>query len=235
MRRLFVLLFITLLSTTALSQGLAQEIYPTTFHIEMETMKHAGPPQVQGDYVLFSYSAPHTILRVGVAFEHENYNKVHTFSRNPHDVFVLPYEPPEGLDRLVYRMIIDGIWTRDPNNPNTIRTEEDVNLSYLHIPSNKEKTAMHQPNTSGKVTFTFRSDDASHVSLAGNFNQWDPYMYRLKKVPDSDGLFSITLSLPKGTYYYYYIVDGRRVTDPDNPNKVLESTGHNVSVIRVSG
>ena len=53
------------------------------------------------------------------------------------------------------------------------------------------------------------------VSVVGTFNGWDPYMNRLRG-PDTDGFYSIRLSVPRGPHYYYFMIDGQRVLDPLN-------------------
>ncbi|MFO7849569.1 MAG: glycogen-binding domain-containing protein [Spirochaetia bacterium] len=236
MERLPTLLFITLLLTAALSQGMAEENYPPSLHVDMQTLEKAAPPEKRGQYVLFTYSSDKPTLRVGIAFAHEDFNTVHTLSRNPNDVFVLAYSYPEDLDKLVYRFVIDGRWSSDPRNPNTMETQQNVTLSCFDLPQTTEdKTRELEVSDSGEVTFYYRSSSAQNISVAGNFNSWDPYMYRLKKVPGKDNLYSITLPLPEGTYYYQFIVDGKRKPDPNNPEKVVSSSGDTVSVIQISG
>lgn len=235
MGRLRTLLFTTLLLTAVLPQGIAQQKYPTPLHIDMQVMEKAGAPQQRGDFVLFSYSANHPVMRVGIAFAHDNFNKIHTFFRNENGVFLYPYTPPEDADRLIYRIVVDGMWMADPENPRTMTTPEDVTLSYFELPRKREEPQRMEIPKAGKVTFTYRSTDARRISLAGSFNRWDPYMYRLKRVEGSKNLYSITLPLPEGTHYYYFIVDGARKTDPNNPDRMVDSMGNTVSVIEVPG
>ncbi|MFP4180781.1 MAG: hypothetical protein ACLFQW_07245 [Spirochaetaceae bacterium] len=236
MERLPTLLFITLLLTAVLPQGMAEENYPPSLHVDMQTMDKAGPPEKRGEYVLFTYSSSKPTLRVGIAFAHENFATVHPLSRNQNDVFVLAYNYPENLDKLVYRFVVDGMWMPDPRNPVTQETPQNVTLSSFELPRTPEdETRTLKVSEPGKVTFYYKSSSAHKVSVAGSFNSWDPYMYRLKKVEGRDDLYSITLPLPEGTYYYHFIVDGKRKLDPDNPEKVVSSRGETVSVIRVSG
>lgn len=236
MERLPTLLFITLLLTAVLPQGMAVENYPPSLHLDMMTMEKAGPPERRGEYVLFTYSSGKTTLRVGIAFEHENFASVHTLSRNSKDVFVLAYSYPKNQDKLVYRFVVDGLWRSDPRNSNTVETPQNVTLSSFELPRTpEEETRTLKVSKPGEVTFYYRSGGARNVSVAGSFNNWDPYMYRLKKVEGKEDLYSITLPLPEGTYYYHFIVDGKRKPDPDNPEKMVSSSGETVSVVRVSG
>ena len=234
MRRLYSLLCITILATLCIPQGWGQENYQPSLHIDMKLLEHAIPPEQRGEYVLFTYSSDRPVLRVGIAFRHEDYRTIHTFRRNPNDVFILPYDPPEGVEKLYYRLVVDGTWMADPQNPKSIETRQDVELSYFELPETKEKTRIKRVQKPGKVTFTYRSETAQRVSIAGSFNRWDPYMYRLRPVSGEDGLFYITLPLPEGTHYYYFVVDGRRRVDPSNPDRVVSSTGDTLSVIEIS-
>jgi len=52
------------------------------------------------------------------------------------------------------------------------------------------------------------------VSLASNFNHWDP-----QPLVKQGNYFFIVLDLPDGTYYYKYVVDGRWVYDISQPHE----------------
>ncbi len=235
MGRLRILLITTILLTLSISQGPAQENYQPSLHIDIKLLEQAVPPRQRGEYILFSYSSADPVIRVGIAFQHEDYARIHSFKRNPQDVFVLPYNPPKGLERLVYRFVVDGTWMADPKNPKRIETREDIDLSYFELPEEEEEKYALQVGDSGKVTFTFRSSEAHRVSVAGSFNRWDPYMYRMRRVPGKEDLFTITLDLPEGTHYYYFVVDGRKRVDPSNPNGVVSSNGATLSVLNITG
>ncbi len=58
-----------------------------------------------------------------------------------------------------------------------------------------------------KVTFTVPASDAYNVSVAGEFNNWDTKVNRLKK--QKNGTFKGTLNLPKDNKFEFkYVVDG---------------------------
>ncbi len=64
-----------------------------------------------------------------------------------------------------------------------------------------------------RITFKLRAPDAQCVSLAGDFNSWNPEMHPLKK--SSAGLWKKMVSLSPGRYEYRFMVDGEWHNDPD--------------------
>lgn len=78
-------------------------------------------------------------------------------------------------------------------------------------------------NTSGKtvrrrrVVLTADLGPGKVVSVAGNFNDWDP---GAKPMTDKngDGVYSCTLLLPPGKYEYKFVIDGVWCTDANNQN-----------------
>lgn len=61
------------------------------------------------------------------------------------------------------------------------------------------------------------------VYIAGSFNDWDPYAKAMTKV-DSGWIAEIKLT--PGKYLYKYIVDGRWMTDPNNPHSDGDGQGN---------
>ncbi|MBI1978106.1 MAG: isoamylase early set domain-containing protein, partial [Candidatus Omnitrophica bacterium] len=61
------------------------------------------------------------------------------------------------------------------------------------------------------VTFEFYAPSAKEVKLGGDFNQWNPSKFRLKKA--ANGNWSLTLKLKPGRYEYRYLVDGNWEND----------------------
>jgi chromosome partitioning protein len=73
--------------------------------------------------------------------------------------------------------------------------------------------AMAPAVTPNGVTFTIEAPAASHVQLAGDFNDWSPDGSEMEAV----GLvWKKTLKLPPGRYRYRYLIDGQWHNDPHN-------------------
>lgn len=63
------------------------------------------------------------------------------------------------------------------------------------------------------IEFTYKDNNAFEVSLIGNFNRWDSYSNQLTKI---DSQWIGYVALEPGYYYYQFLVDGRKITDPKN-------------------
>ena len=85
----------------------------------------------------------------------------------------------------------------------------------------------------GKVLFFFSDDKATSVSLAGDFNGWNPNENKLER--DEHGFWRATLSAPPaGVYQYKFIVDSQRwIEDPNNEMKAPDNYGGLNSVITI--
>lgn len=107
----------------------------------------------------------------------------------------LPYTLGPG--NYEYKFIVDGKWISDPANNFTSSFSGN---SFLII----------EPNH----TFRLKNfSGAKKVFLAGDFNNWDPQGYAMKREGD-DWVFSVHLSAGKHLYKFY--VDGQWIIDPGN-------------------
>lgn len=67
------------------------------------------------------------------------------------------------------------------------------------------------------VTFAFRAPGATHVSLVGDFNGWDPEVTPLRRAATGE-VWTVDLPLPRGLHAYAFIVDGADWSvDPSAP------------------
>jgi hypothetical protein len=108
----------------------------------------------------------------------------------------LPYTL--GAGNYEYKFIVDNKWITDPANP-------------ISSPGSGNSFLIVDPN------YTFRLNgftDAKQVYLAGDFNNWDPKAYAMKKEGEA-WIFPVHLSL--GKHLYKFLVDGKWINDPANP------------------
>ena len=206
-----------------------------------------GAPEIFEDMVIFTASSSHR--RVGIAFAHECFAIVHNFRplfirRDPRDISPRERNPsefrdsgivfhlhkiPEGVTELEYRLIIDGLWTTDPANPNT-RWDSTSGLRWSIFAIPDREIIPHPLNgPPGSLSFSFRGPPGETVTVAGSFNGWDPFMYELREGPR--GTYTITIPLPPGRYQYVFFHRGQRFLDPYNPNRVYARDGSTVSEI----
>jgi hypothetical protein len=108
----------------------------------------------------------------------------------------LPYTL--GAGNYEYKFIADGKWITDPSNPTS---SSGSGNSFLIIDPNH--------------TFRLKGfKDAGKVFLTGDFNNWDPKAYPMKKEGD-DWVFPVHLTV--GKHLYKFIVDDKWMNDPNNP------------------
>jgi hypothetical protein len=229
------LLLVGALLTVALAPLTAQVSLPTP--IEMQSVERSGPPRFLNRQVLLSYmpeSSARPARLVGASFEHERYGVVHAYVRNVNGVFLLLLDVPEGLESLTYRIMVDGLWTYDPANPQRFEDDSGVVFSTFDLEGLPPRPLISpevRPN--GEVTFRYRGRPGRFVSLIGEFNRWDPFWEPMPENRRRPGLYQLTLRLPPGPHYYVFSVDGDRVPDPLNVELAEDAEGFRVSTFRV--
>lgn len=99
----------------------------------------------------------------------------------------------------------------------------------------KNSTQSSSPQkTKGKkklasTEFILHAPDASEIFLAGDFNDWNPTQYSMRKFKNGD--CTKKLKLKPGRYEYQFIVDGNWWADPANPERHRTEFGSENSVI----
>jgi len=217
---------------------------------QLLNIRRPGAPVIVENYVIFT--ADSALRRVGVAFAHENFANIYWFRplvvpqdrlSAPPDAVFSPgvytdsgiqfhvYQIPLNLRELEYRLVVNGLWTVDPFNSQSRRdpvsglTMSVLSLPYRRVPPNPLSGLPEGLN------FSFRGPPGEIVTVAGNFNGWDPFMYQLREYPE--GVYSITIPLPPGTYQYVFFHRGQRYVDPYNPRRIYSRDGNAASEIVV--
>jgi 1,4-alpha-glucan branching enzyme len=106
--------------------------------------------------------------------------------------------------------------------PSMAFSAADKSLSKINL--DDLKTSAAPVETDKGVLFTFEKADASSVSVAGTFNNWDMKKNPLKK--NKNGLWAAQVPIPKGKSEYKFVVNEKDWThDPKNPSKIEDSYG----------
>ena len=98
-------------------------------------------------------------------------------------------------------------------------------LSAEQQPQAQENALQEKRN----IKFTYRNSKAKKVDIVGDFNGWVPQS--LDK--DDNSSWSITASITPGEYGYNFVVNGKPVKDPNNPNTVNTGRGFTSSFLKV--
>jgi 1,4-alpha-glucan branching enzyme len=78
-------------------------------------------------------------------------------------------------------------------------------------------------NVQPKTQFAFQAPTAWQVSLAGDFNNWDPKAGPMHKGPD--GVWHLSVALKPGRYEYRFFADEVWCNDPAAQQKAVNSLG----------
>jgi hypothetical protein len=82
------------------------------------------------------------------------------------------------------------------------------------------------------VRFVLVAKGARQVSLAGDFNAWQPEGTVLENA-DGQGTFVATVPLKRGNYEYMFLVDGQWVTDPNAAEHRPDGFGRRNGILRL--
>lgn len=240
MKRIY-LTFITALCLLLPLSG--AEIEAVTYNTLVASISQAREPVVSGKYIIFTASGK--ARYTGIAFEHEKYGKIYPFQRmvrkdeygkprkgndgKPLDstLFYIAMVPP-GMHEIRYRMVIDGLWTTDPLNSSTAY-DYDNGMTVSTLPVEYYEIFQTNNVDKGQVRFTYEGNPGSTITLAGSFNNWDPFMYEMEET--SPGKYELTLPLPNGTWYYAYFEGTSQLADNTNHQQVYTRDGRVASVI----
>jgi hypothetical protein len=209
-------------------------------------IQRPGPPELYEDGVIFT--APSTYRRVGIAFAHEGFSRIYWFQKllfvkdngpppargkpppeqyQDSGVLFYVYTPPQDEGDLEYRLIIDGLWVKDPLNPLSRRDgSSGIIRSVVSLPEYEIPHSV-SGGSPGSLSFRYEAPPGETITVAGSFNGWDPFMYELRE--NSPGRYSLTLPVPPGTYQYAFYHRGERFTDPYNYNLVYTGDGKSAS------
>lgn len=210
----------------------ASEQLPLAAHLDVTGLTTAGAPRIVDNYVLFTFVPKNPARFVGIAFESQNFRTVHPFYRNSHGVYFYLAPLTPGESSVVYRLVVDGLWRSDPENPDSITDQSGIVLSKYEVPPQRvEITTSPVVRANGAVQFYFKAPPDKLVTIAGDFNNWDPFMDPLKQL--AGGLYSVTLRIAPGTHAYYFVVGGTPIADPLNSRVDYSSDGTKISVFTV--
>lgn len=87
-------------------------------------------------------------------------------------------------------------------------------------------------SASGASLFTVAALGAKEVALVGDFSAWQPISLFDH---DGDGVWSVTVALPRGRYEYAFVVDGRWVGQDPVAAEYVRTFGEYVSVRYIGG
>lgn len=80
------------------------------------------------------------------------------------------------------------------------------------------------------ITFDPKGENYDSVKLKGEMNNWNPNEAVFEKKGD---VWEHSMLVNKGVYQYVFVIDGKEMPDPDNPESVSNGMGGTNSILRV--
>lgn len=194
-------------------------------------------PVITDDYIVFTADAAARF--VGIAFDFENFQTIHPFQilhtydidgKETNSVLFYCYERKHQVSEIKYRLVMDGLWTTDPENP-VKEYDETINLYFSKVANLGEIETITKP-APDSTRFIYKGESGLDLKLAGNFTNWDPWIYTMCET--KPGFYELDLPLPTGKYYYSYFVGLVPVLDSTNPDKVYTADGRTANVLVVN-
>jgi 1,4-alpha-glucan branching enzyme len=81
------------------------------------------------------------------------------------------------------------------------------------------------------VNFVCVAPLARRVTLVGDFNDWQPDAFPMKRQPD--GNWHLQIPLGYGAHHYQFLVDGKPVLDPTAQRVARNESDEKVSLVEV--
>lgn len=201
------------------------------------TIDDVGAPVVKNNRIIFT--AEDNARHVGIAFDFENFRTIHSFQlrkikdaeyETQKSFYFYILDLPKDVQSVEYRLVVDGLWTTDPLNPNVVHNEKSgLKLSkvdaFRYIPPVTE-----QPSA-GIVRFVYEGKSGQQIRLAGSFTNWDSWIYELQEV--SPGIYQFELPLPPGKYEYAFYNGMKSIVDRTNSNRCYTQDGREANFIIV--
>ncbi|AJY72324.1 hypothetical protein [Borreliella afzelii] len=193
--------------------------------LEVSTRKDNLEPMVDSKRILLFYPPNKGIRKIFAAFDFDQYSKKYLFKKNEYGVFFVKVNIPHGTSDIKYRLIVDGVWTNDEYNKNVVYNEDLVPFSKIEVTKEKSSyISLRNPIQSydnNEVEIFYIGRPGQIVTIAGSFNNFNPFLNRLIEKEDNKGIYTIKLkNLPKDRIYYYFIDSGNKVIDKNNVNRI---------------
>lgn len=202
---------------------------------------------------MYFLSKQHTQMRkwfligsVFILFGCKPDNKVYTLE----PPLILGLASPIQLDLQSTRVVLED-YVLDPSRLDSITTDGPFNLKTEHSiltitgrpmqelynltfwAEGVGESVLLKRTRKTLYSFLYASDGTDKkVMIKGEFNAWNPNNTILEK---TDSSFTTYELLSPGTYQYLYVVDGKEMLDPQNPDSISNGMGGWNSVINIPG
>ena len=211
--------------------------YPYEYRVIANDIHEIRSPYQVDDYIIFTQED--TVRHIGITFNFEGYKEIHSFMRKTAtdidgnvtgSLLFYILEVPRDVEFIDYRLIVDGIWTKDTTNFDSYYDPyTGIEVSTLNVRNNHK---YETKKTDNGVHFIYQGKEGQKIRLGGTFTNWDSSIYELTET--KPGFYEITIPLPQGTYYYAFYNGTASFPDKSNPDRAWSGEGRECSIITIN-
>lgn len=119
---------------------------------------------------------------------------------------------------------------KSPKKVEVVISTPSVKPQIAQTPKPVATNLLPQKSQKRKIAFRYRSSKPKKVFLVGDFNKWNKKANPMKQ--GENFWWETVLMLTPGDYRYAFVVDGKRINDPNNKKTVHLKSGK-ASVLKV--
>jgi 1,4-alpha-glucan branching enzyme len=82
-----------------------------------------------------------------------------------------------------------------------------------------------------RITFRYKNPRVNEVNLVSSLDNWSIYSHPMTR--DSDGYWTYQITVKRGSIYYYFFADGKKMIDVENPDRIFLDLPGEVSEINL--
>ena len=234
MKKFFMLLILILpvLTFSQIKQKISKEKEYELLTKEALEDFWINSPLILQDKIIFFYRGTGKEKKVVIGGDFTEWQPLLLMEKKSTNMWQFVWEERLKAGEYRYRILVDDIWTSDPQNTNFIIDSYGEKISFF-ILENDFIPKSSNPLWIEKDVYEFKYIDkkANFVSLVGNFNNWNPFKHQMSS--KEPGEFKIRIKLNPGIYVYCFVVDDKWTPDPKNLKQFRDAAGNIVSVFYV--
>lgn len=205
--------------------------YSLERYVDFDLIKKAESPRFLSNGILFTLPCGYgekVFLRTNL----DNWEKNYYFKPSLYDILYvfIPYNLR--VNNIKYKINIDGFWETDMYNSECVEDMLNTKLSVLPVPKEAiyhlEMPIIEKIGDKIKsVAFKYYNPDAKEVNFVCSIDNWCQYSHSMKK--NKNGYWEISKGFSRGIYVYFFFVDGKKIIDLENRNRLWDEIRGQVS------
>ena len=204
-------------------------------YTDPDMIKSATTPIYMPDGVIITLP-PDIGQTVFIRTDMDNWRSDFYFNKSFYGIYYIKLKYPQNSDRILFRINADGFWLDENAGSDSTTDKFGTQLAIRRLPAElanlkKDPVIENFDERLKHVTFQFYSPDATEVNLVCSTNNFSIINYSMQR--DSKGYWQIKLPMGCGEYFYYFLENGKKRVDINNPARKFDSLHGQLSVVTV--